>query len=250
MKATILGLGWVTTGGWGPASAASGFALANGELPELARRDVFADPFQRYGRLDRFSRLGLAAIAFALRDAGLEAWQQKRPVGVIADTRYGCLATDTDYFDTVLPAGGSLASPNLFAYTLPNCFLGEAAIRFGLTGTSFIVSGDAPGRLGALRLAMESLAWGEEATVLAGCCDLGPPPGFAAAADLPPGAVFAVLTQNAGSGYGEVAIAGDGVFRLNGETICDWSDLVRAAQQADGRRFIEICIAAEKDNRP
>jgi predicted nucleic acid-binding Zn-ribbon protein len=47
-----------------------------------------------------------------------------------------------------------------------------------------------------------------------------------------------------------VAIAGDGVFRLNGEAISDWSDLVRLALQADGRRFIEICIAAEKDNRP
>lgn len=238
MKATILGLGWVTAGGWGPAGAASGFALAQGELPELARRDVFADPFQRYGRLDRFSRLGLAAIAFALRDAGLEAWQQKRPVGVIAATRYGCLATDTDYFDTVLPAGGSMASPNLFAYTLPNCFLGEAAIRFGLTGTSFIVSGDTPARLGALRLALESLALGEEETVLAGCCDLAPPPGLAAAADVPPGAVFAVLSRAAGSGYGEVAIAGDGVFRLNGESIFDWSALVSAAMQTGGRCFI------------
>lgn len=250
MKATILGLGWVTAGGWGFAGAAAGFALAHGELPELARREVFADPFQRYGRLDRFSRLGLAAIAFALRDAGLEAWQQKRPVGVIAATRYGCLATDTDYFDTVLPAGGSMASPNLFAYTLPNCFLGEAAIRFGLTGTSFIVSGDAPGRLGALRLALESLAWGDEATVLAGCCDLGRPPSFAAAADVPPGAVFAVLSLAAGSGYGEVALAGDGVFRLNGETICDWSDLVRAALPTGGGRFIETCITVEKDKRP
>lgn len=235
MKGAILGLGWVTAGGFGPAGAAGGFDLAPGELPELSRRDVFADPYQRYGRLDRFSRLGLAAIAFALRDAGLEAWQQKRPVGVIAATSYGCLATDCDYFDTVLPAGGGMASPNLFAYTLPNCFLGEAAIRFGLTGTSFIVSGDAPGRLGGLRLALESLAWGEEETVLAGCCDLAPPEGFACVAEAPPGAVFAVLSRAGGEGYGEVAIAGDGLFRLNGETIGDWNALVKAARQSGGR---------------
>ena len=36
---------------------------------------------------------------------------------------------------------GRLSSPNLFAYTLPNSFAGEAALRFGLTGPTLVVNG-------------------------------------------------------------------------------------------------------------
>lgn len=230
MNASLLGLGWVSSGGCGPAGSASGFALSAGELPELSRADVFADPYRRFGRLDRFSRLGLAAVAFALRDAGLEEWQEKRPLGVIAGTRFGCLATDIDYFDTVLPEEGRLASPNLFAYTLPNCFLGEAALRFGLTGTSFIVSGGQGSVLAPLRLALQSLAWGEEETVVAGICDLPAPPGFAGLQQAPAGAIFAVLTRTAAVGYGELSLTAPQGLTLAGRPVADWSALVAAVQ--------------------
>ncbi len=50
-----------------------------------------------------------------------------------------------EYFEQVIANGGNLASPNLFALTLPNIFLGEAAIRFGLTGPGFAVNCSAAG---------------------------------------------------------------------------------------------------------
>lgn len=229
MSAILLGLGWVTPGGMGAARNAGGFALGGGELPELERRDVFNDAYQRFGRLDRFSRLGLAAITFALRDARLEEWQEKRSVGIIASTRLGCLVTDIDYFDGVIPEQGKLASPNLFAYTLPNCFLGEAAIRFGLTGSNFIVSGRAGDPLLSLRLGLESLAWGEEEVVVVGCCDLEAPPGLTDFAGEDPGAVFAVLVRSSDDGYGQLTVDAAGAVLFNGVTVEGWSELVWTA---------------------
>ena len=106
--------------------------MTSGPIPPVAREDVFPEPNLRFGRLPQYSRVGLAAVAFALRDAGMEQWKTKRFAGLVASTRAGCLATDIEYYNTVLPEGGGLPSPNLFSCTLPTCFLGEAAIQFGL----------------------------------------------------------------------------------------------------------------------
>jgi 3-oxoacyl-[acyl-carrier-protein] synthase II len=225
MRASLIGLGWVSAGGMGPAGAAPGFAVGE-VLPEIARKDLFAEADRRFGRLDAFSRLGLAGVTFALRDAGLETWSEKRPLGVIAASRFGCLSTDSDYFDTVIPEGGKLASPNLFAYTLPNSFLGEVALRFGLTGSSFIVSGDRPGCLAPLRLALEALCAGEETTVVAGALDLPAPPGLAAPAGDFCGAVHAVLTLREGACYGQIALDRNDRPCFDGTVLTGWPQLV------------------------
>ncbi|MBI5592091.1 MAG: hypothetical protein HY881_16630 [Deltaproteobacteria bacterium] len=49
---------------------------------------------------------GRSAIAHALQDSGLDAWTEKRNIGIITSTEYGCLNTDFDYFDTVLSDDG------------------------------------------------------------------------------------------------------------------------------------------------
>lgn len=236
MRASLIGFSWVSAGGMGPAGAAPGFA-PTGPLPEIARKDLFAEADRRFGRLDAFSRLGLAGVTFALRDAGLEAWSEKRPVGVVAASRFGCLPTDCDYFDTVIPEGGKMASPNLFAYTLPNSFLGEVALRFGLTGSSFLVSGDRPGCLSPLRLALESLSAGEESTVVAGVLDLPAPTGFAVTPGDFCGAVFAVLTSREVDCYGQVFLDRNELPRLNGAVITGWSQLVELCQAKVPTRF-------------
>jgi len=229
LSAQITGIGWVTVGGIGRGRQRNNFILRAGELPVLARADVFAQPDRRFGRMDPFSRLGLAGIAFALRDAELEEWEHKRPVGLIAATAYGCLGTDCDYFDTVIPEGGALASPQLFAYTLSNTFLGEAAIRFGLTGSGLVVNtAGAPG-LAPLGLALESLAWEEETSAVAGICDLNPPAGVPEVAGVLPGAIFLVLERKAREGawsYGELRRDDDGGYWLAGEPVGDMGELV------------------------
>lgn len=230
LSAHITGIGWVTTQGFGWGGQGGAFALVPGELPTLSRADVFPQPDRRFGRMDPFSRLGLAAVTFALRDAGLEEWREKRPIGLIAATAYGCLATDRDYFATVIPDGGALASPQLFAYTLSNTFLGEAALRFGLTGEALVVSEPPSGGLASLGLALENLAWNGARAMVAGLCDLAPSEGIPTIPGLLPGAVFVVLEQYTRKGapdYGELRRVEDGGYRFNDGPVADLGELVR-----------------------
>ncbi len=242
MKARMAGVGWVSVGGWGYGSGVGGFALENGELQLPARKDLFADPFPRYGRLDDFSRLGLAAITLALRDAGLEDWSEKRPIGVVAATYGGCIVTDVAYYATLVEFGGALVSPNLFAYTLANTFLGEAAIRFGLTGGSWVVDRDGDGELRSLEMALESLAAGENQTMLAGICDLPSPCGLSGPA---PGAIFAVLQRPTASDGDRPLLTWTNRPTLNGRPLDDWRQLV-AACRACG----PATTPSRRDDRP
>ena len=234
MKARISGIGWITAAGFGQGRGTGDFAMTDGALPEIARKDFFADPFPRFGRLDEFSRLGLSAIALALRDAGLDQWQEKRNFGLIAGTAYGCLTTDIAYFDTVLADGGALASPNLFAYTLANCVLGEAAIRFGLTGPGFVVNETATSRLTSLVMALESLFWGECDVLVAGVCDLPFPLETTGMAPVGPGALFLILSKDsspdekASSPLLGLDCRGD--LEIDGVPVRDWTEVARASQ--------------------
>jgi 3-oxoacyl-[acyl-carrier-protein] synthase II len=229
LSAQITGIGWVTAGGCGQGRQQQDFTLTAGELPTLSRADIFEKPDRRFGRMDPFSKLGLAGITFALRDAGLERWGKKRQIGMIAATAYGCLGTDSDYFDTVIPQGGALASPQLFAYTLSNTFLGEAAIRFGLTGDAQVVSKPIPSGLTPLGLALESLAWSDAEGMVAGVCDLSTPVGVPEVPGALPGAVFLVLERNmreAVSSYGELSRDGDQRYWFCDSPVRDVAELV------------------------
>lgn len=227
MKAWINGVGWVTPAGFGQGRQVQGQPLQTGPLPIPSRKDVFTQIDRRFGRLDDFSRIGLAAVAYCLRDGQAEDWQDKRPLGIIAASRYGCLQTDLAYLETMLPQQGQLASPNLFAYTLPNCFLGEAALRFGLTGNSMIINRHDPTYLVALKSGLEELAWSEQSGVLTGIVDLVPPPEFGVTDDLP-GSLFVLLerSQRPGLGnYGELLLQ-DGELRFNGEPVSNLRQLI------------------------
>lgn len=229
--AAVTGIGWATAGGLGRGRTGGAFSMEAGALPALSRKDVFEAPNPRFGRMSEYSKLGVAAVAFALRDAGLDAWDAKRPIGLAAGSELGCLATDLDFFDGVLPAGGGLASPALFAYTLANCFLGEAAILFGLTGPGFVVTAGPGGdRLDPLRAALEWIDGGECDAALAGCCDFPPaamPPGIPAPL---PGSLFLVLERIPAAGpppFGTLALSPDGVVLLAGAPAAGLEEIVR-----------------------
>ena len=116
-------------------------------------------------------------------------------MGIVVATVYGCLQTDLDYLETVLPEDGAFASPALFSYTLSNCFLGEAAARFGLTGSGYVVSRHNGAGLSSVEAVLEDMACGGLETALAGICDLGCPPDFPPDADVIPGAAFMVIEK-------------------------------------------------------
>ena len=227
----VAGIGWVTSRGPGRGRVMREFPMTAGPIPNVAREDVFPEPNLRFGRLPQYSRVGLAAVAFALRDAGMEHWETKRSAGIVASTHAGCLAVDVDYYDTVLPGGGALPSPNLFSCTLPTCFLGEAAIQFGLTGPTLIANDPAEDGLGGVRMALESLSWGECGTMLAGHIDL--PAGTAVPGIRPPyvGGLFMVLENargTAASVYGTLDLSERGAVRHEGIEIAGLDGLVRA----------------------
>jgi len=206
----ITGIGWVTASGMGCAKTHVDFDMPNGKLPEIKPESVFNKPYPYFRRMDLYSRLGLVAIALALKDADLDGWTEKRNIGIIVSTEYGCLHTDMDYFETVLSQNGIGASPALFSYTLPSTFLGEAAIRFGLTGTTFAINSTGSFGRACLELALESIAAGEADKMLCGVCDLNTPLLAGLNRKLPPGAVFLLLEKRPGKKSGAY-----GSIRLN-----------------------------------
>jgi len=193
VKIFVTGIGWAGAAGMGTGRGSTLFALPPGDLPPISRHEIFPDPDSRFGRLDAFSRLALAGVALALRDAGIEKSTEPRAAAIAASTTYGCTGTDLDYLATLDEAPG-LASPQLFAYTLPNVFLGEAAIRFGLTGPTLIVSDEDGTGAAALDTARDYIAGGGD-TALAGICDLARPARLPQRTEPPPGALFVVLER-------------------------------------------------------
>jgi len=238
MNIAVTGLGWVTPKGIGRGRDHTSLPGGQGPIPSPTRKTAFHGPFPRFGRLDAYSKIGLTAIALALQDAHRDRWEKKRNVGLIASSFSGCLATDMDYFKTVLPDGGRLASPNLFAYTLPNSFLGEAAIRFGLTGTSFVICEEPLTGIQSLHFAIGSIAEGESDGVLAGTCDMGCPEIGPASSTPVTGSLFCLLEradQADGFSYGGIGIDREGRIRMNGGSIEDMLGLIQ--------RCIEIATA-------
>lgn len=230
-KAFITGAGWVTAAGMGSGRSGAPFSREGGAIARIARKSLFKEPDQRFGRLDDFSRLGLAGITLALRDAGLDEWSEKRPTGIICSTVNGCSDVDVKYFDTVIDGGGPLASPNLFAYTLPNSFLGEAAIRFGLTGPTIVLNGAPSSALAGLGIALDSLDSGECGAMVAGMCDLDAPSPYGGDDDTPAGSLFVVVEGRVREGceaFGEVLRKENGLVLFDNREIVGYDDMLRS----------------------
>lgn len=232
----VTGAGWVTAGGEGRGRNTDPFGYYEGALPGLAGKSPFSNQgFRRFGRLDRFSRLGLRAVAHALQDAGLDAWKEKRDIGIVVSSALGCLATDLDYYTTVMTKNGVLADPNLFTYTLPNSFIGHASMIFGLTGTNFVINEKTVSGISALGSAMDCISLGECETMLAGVCDLGAPPDFPVSVKPVPGAIFAVIEKTVNrkiQPFGSLSMDKNGILFFNNSEIEDISMCVRMCLDA------------------
>ena len=230
MDAEITGIGWVTAAGMGRGQEQQRFAMPRGQLPEINPADMFKKPYPNFRRMDAYSRLGLTATALALIDAGLAEWTRERDIGIIASTFYGCLGTDVDYYKSVIPERGAQASPALFSYTLANGFLGEAAIRFGLTGSNYVVTEQRPTGLAGLQTALDHITRGDIEKILGGVCDVGCPPLFGELSNVPPGAVFFMLEKsptNKPSSYGTLELSSTHDLCFDGNEIRDLNGLVQ-----------------------
>ncbi len=194
MRFTVKGIGWVTPLGIGSGQRGEALHLGPGRLPVLKSSQFLDAPHPRFGRFDSYAKAGFGAIALALYSARLDHWTQKRAIGLVVGTRLGCLEADEAYFKTAAFQGGTLASPNLFAYTLPSTMLGEASIQFGLTGASFVVD-DSDGHLAGIHAALDLMRWGLCETVVGGWCDVNAKLD-SVSEEGPCGAVFFVLVKS------------------------------------------------------
>jgi 3-oxoacyl-[acyl-carrier-protein] synthase II len=188
MSAYLTGGSWITADGWGLWSAQESARLTCASPMPPTRKEFDKAP-TRYGRFDPYTRLGWAGIALALRDVGLDQGEERRPIGIVAASRNECLATDEEYYRTTLDEGGSLSSPQLFSYTLPNIVLGECAVQFKLSGPTLSVGDD--GALGAraLETALRFIECGEAPAMVAGWLESDADEEWEA----PLGALFVVL---------------------------------------------------------
>jgi 3-oxoacyl-[acyl-carrier-protein] synthase II len=200
-------------------------ATTDGQLPDIPLDGSY--PSSR--RMDNYSRLGMTAIALALQDAGLDAWTEKRNIGIITSTEFGCLNTDFDYFNTVLSDNGIGASPGLFSYTLPSSFMGDVAIRFGITGPSFVIHEKSAFAPTCLKLALNAIACGDTDKMVCGVCNPEPPPVFKKSNLIPAGALFIAIEKTPANGfsYGKVSVDMAGRITFIGDIINDLNALVR-----------------------
>lgn len=229
MQADITGIGWVTAAGMGRGRENSDFTMPFGRLPEYSPEEIFTDPYPNLRRMDDYSRLGVTAIALALKDAHQSTWTQKRDIGMVVATVYGCLGADVDYYNTVIPRQGVHASPAVFSYTSANSFLGEAAIRFGLIGTNYAVFEQRPTGLAGIVAALEHLTRGDDEKILGGVCDVDCPQIFNPAEKFPPGAVFFMLEpvgENPRSCFGTLSSPSSGKLFFQNTPVDDLVTLV------------------------
>ena len=236
MGVHITGIGWVTAASMGCGRDHESFTMPWGPLPGINTSNMFKKPYPNFRRMDKYSRLGLTGIALALIDADLSEWTRERNIGIISSTVYGCLETDVDYYKTVIPDRGANASPALFSYTLANSYLGEAAIRFGLTGTNYVLTEQHPTGLAGLQTALDHIIRGDAEQILGGVCDIGCPQIFGKPGIVPPGAVFFMIEKSFArkiSSYGELSMDEKGGI-IYGSEIKDIAILVQKC--LDGSR--------------
>jgi 3-oxoacyl-[acyl-carrier-protein] synthase II len=120
-------------------------------------------------RMDRLSRMIVAAARMALADAALAPTpREAEEIGVVVGTAYGNV-TETDHFiRRVVAKGPSLANPLTFPNTVLNAPAGYVAIDLGLHGPNVTVAhGEASGE-SALATAYDLLVADRAGLMLAG----------------------------------------------------------------------------------
>ncbi|MCK5687560.1 hypothetical protein KAJ27_25725, partial [bacterium] len=175
MSYYICGIGLVTPKIMGSAREFKTVNTNHGKLNPLSRKDVLAKPYKPFGRMDFFSKIGFAGIHFACKDAGIFNNNRFSDTSIIAATKFGCLNTDYDYFNTIKTDNGKNASPQIFVYTLANTFLGEASIFHNFTGESFVIGDYNAYKKELLNMSFDILDSSISDFVICGLCDTEPP---------------------------------------------------------------------------
>ncbi len=222
LNVAVVGGAWITASGIGCINGGDEFSIPEGVLPKLRRELLSSKPEERWGRLDYYSKAGLVTASLALKDARLDS-RISSSTAVIASTVSGSVDVDHAYFRSVVPQGGLLASPNLFAYTLPNCMLGEISIRYGLTGPTMVVSQTTPDMISGILGGAKFISYGLCEAVIAGYCNTEACVNYVDTS-CKPGAVFLILQK--AKEKSPLTFNGSELM-YNGRVLSDLIDLMR-----------------------
>lgn len=92
-------------------------------------------------RMDRFSRMIVAAGRMALSDARIDLGaKESRSAAVVVGTAYGNVSESTTYLQRVLSKGPQAASPMLFPNLVLNAATAYMALELGVRGVSLTVA--------------------------------------------------------------------------------------------------------------
>ncbi len=166
---SVIGIGWIDKEEYGCILKDIKESYKDGVFP---KKKIFSFSYKNFGRLDHVSRLTCAAIALALKDAGIECSpEHKHDAGIISTNASGSFDADMLYFRDYLDSGRTLSRGNLFIYTVPSSPSGEAAIYFGLQGPLIYIAGKKNSTVNALRTAAEMVLDIEASVMLAGMAE-------------------------------------------------------------------------------
>jgi 3-oxoacyl-[acyl-carrier-protein] synthase II len=167
----IAGGAWITASGIGSLGGRDAFVMSGGKLPKLSKELLTPVPESRWGRLDYYTKAGLVAASLAVKDSGVDMAGAAGRTAIVASTVTGSVKSDHEYMATVVPNGGLLASPNLFAYTLASCMLGEISIRYGVTGPAMVIGESGDNMLNGILVGTKLIAYGLCEWAIAGYCN-------------------------------------------------------------------------------
>ena len=87
----------------------------------------------------KYSSYGMLACKLALKDAGLEGFEERESIGMVIDTSSGTSVAVEDYLTRLYKFGLHKASPILFTRTVANSALGDISRLFTLRGPSSLL---------------------------------------------------------------------------------------------------------------
>jgi 3-oxoacyl-[acyl-carrier-protein] synthase II len=128
--------------------------------------DAYLDA-ARARRLDRTARLGAAAVAHALAEAGAPAEDS----GVVLGTAFGNVDACAAFLRRVLEAGPRAASPAIFPNLVPSSPVGHVSIYCGMQGPAFATSDLGASGAAAFLQAVDLVTAGEAPRIVAGSAE-------------------------------------------------------------------------------
>lgn len=150
--------------GWARPSGRPRLAAAVGDID--AKRFITSSQLRR---MDRLSRMVVAASRLALDEAGLYgAGPPSERVGIVFGTSLGNLEESLAHLDRIFSRGPAAASPMMFPNLVMNAAAGYVALEFGFTGANFTVAQAEVTGEHAIALGCEVLQSGRADVVLAG----------------------------------------------------------------------------------